>query len=512
MKQSLLRACFTALSVVALAGGVLLPARAAQSASPYLVLIVMDGFRPDYQRLAKMPILHALMARGISYDTAWAGHLESETPSGHATIATGVYPRKHSVIGFGWRNVRTGDYTYPASNVNAVKAGILSSIIESAGVPTISDLIHARSKRDSVVSISGEKYYASAAMGVGADYVFYGTMLDKRFRAVSIGPRQPPAFTHYSSVSVPNYAFSLQDGFAADLAVRMVRSLRPRALLLNLPATDIAGHYFGGPGDPKDMAPIVRGADAAIGKIVRLYKRLGIYKRTIFVVTSDHGMVANHHIVPIHPMYALIRKEPVVQLRQEYRESAGFIWLRDRQHARLLASGIVAKHYNGVEGALYKVPSGKGWKFVADAVTARKLPKPLLRAYLNLADTEACDAGPEIVLPYVENGTGLVGGHGSLAGAHGGLSWGSQHIPLVIAGPGVRHRTSHFPMKLVDLAPTVERLMGLPVPAGVDGVVLADALTHPHSGDARWQQSVYRDRWQDVVALRSHSAAQTHSR
>ena len=80
-----------------------LPALAAGQAH-YLCLIVLDGFRPDYLNLANMPAFHALASRGISYDRAWVGQLESETPTGHATIGTGSFPRHNGVIGFEWRD------------------------------------------------------------------------------------------------------------------------------------------------------------------------------------------------------------------------------------------------------------------------------------------------------------------------------------------------------------------------------------------------------------------------
>jgi arylsulfatase A-like enzyme len=64
-------------------------------------------------------------------------------------------------------------------------------------------------------------------------------------------------------------------------------------------------------------------------------------------------------------------------------------------------------------------------------------------------------------------------------GDHGGASWGSHAVPLIISGAGVRSgNASHFPARLVDLAPTFLRLLGVPFPA-LDGVVLADALAAP---------------------------------
>lgn len=481
----------------------------------YLVVIVMDGFRADYASLAPMHHLRALIAHGRSYDTAWVGHMESETPSGHATIATGVYPRKHSISGFGWRDVSTGQFTYAPTNLKLISEGYITRTMAQSGVPTISDVIHQRNRHDLTMAISGEKLWASAPLGAGADYVLYGKEVpygpakskQVRFRPQVVGPNLPPRSTGYLSVSAPDASFDYQDGFAARLASKLVTGLHPRALLLNLPGVDLAGHYYGGMSHPNDMRGPLREADGAIGVVVNTYKRLGIYNRTLFVVTADHGMAANRIVVPIHPMYNLVRAAPVSQLDQEYRISLGSIWLRDPEHAGLLAARITAKHFLGVEGALYKVTDSSGMHFLADAWTQSHIPASLLKAYLDLANTEASAAGPDVLLPYGEDTTGLPRGN-KFQGSHGGFSWGVQHIPLVLVGPGVRPGQSHFPAKLVDIAPTIERLLGLPVPSGVDGVVLSDAVQNPRGSDITAQNAVAAGRNADVNALRAHSRAQ----
>lgn len=472
----------------------------------------MDGFRPDYMTLAPMHHLRALMARGMSYDTAWVGQLEAETPTGHATIATGVYPRTHGVIGFGWRDMGSGQFTYMPTNFASIRAGDMTKRVEAGGVPSISDLVHARNKHDLAISISGEKLWASAPLGVGADYLLYGWENDKRksankFAPVAVG-NVPPARTHYMSVAAPDGAFAYQDDFAARLAVKLVSSLRPKALLLNLPAPDIAGHYFGGMARPKDMAEIVRGTDGAVGKVVDEYKRLGLLDKTVFLVTADHGMVPGYHRVPIHHIYDAVRKSGIAQLDQALQNSMGSIWIRDPSKAGALASTLAADHFPYVEAALYKVPDGTGWKFVAEPSTARKLSPALLQAYLDLANTEGSPSGADILLPYRENTNGLPKTH-KFSGMHGGFSWSSQHIPLIISGPGIRHGLSHFPAKLVDVAPTIERLVGLSIPKNVDGVVLSDAVSGATGEERAAQNAVGARRLADVRALQKHSADQS---
>jgi arylsulfatase A-like enzyme len=469
----------------------------------------MDGFRPDYLSLAPMHHLHALMAAGTYYDTAWDGELESTTPASHATIATGVYPRTHGVIGFGWRDTATGRFTYAPTNLDQLNAGYMEKTMTADGVPTLSDDMHAHNSKDVSIAISGEKYYAVATMGAGANYGVYGWLTNGKFRPEVVGPNTPPPSTHYTDITAPDSYFNLQDDFAASLAVRMVQTVRPRALLLNLPGTDEAGHYYGGMVDPEDMKSIIRSVDGALSKVIDEYKKLGIFKQTLFVVTADHGMVANKHIVPIHPMYSEFHKlAGTGQLDQEYRDSLGSIWLTQPSQGQMVAKGMESRHFPGVEGTLYKVPTAGGFAFRATAATKKAIPPALLRAYIHLADTEAGPSGADVLMPYEEDTMGFTTTNRKTWGKHGGFSWDSQHIPLIIEGPGVRHGVSHFPAQLIDIAPTIEHLMGWAVPPGVDGVVLQDAQTGARSTA---QTTAAATRLPDLTAIRTHSLAQTRA-
>jgi hypothetical protein len=218
-------------------------------------------------------------------------------------------------------------------------------------------------------------------------------------------------------------------------------------------------------------------------------------------------MVANRHIVPIHAMYAEFRKVMgTAQLNQEYRESLGAIWLTDPTQAQTVATAMAAKHFAGVEGALYKVHTGSTYAFKAVPSTVASLPKNVLTAYLDLANTEAGTSGADVLLPYREDTMGFTTKNRKTWGKHGGFSWFSQHIPLVIEGPGIRHGVSHFPAQLVDIAPTIESLMGWGPPPGVDGVVLSDAATGTEGAP---QLAVKQRRLTDLEAIRAHSESQT---
>jgi len=60
-----------------------------------------------------------------------------------------------------------------------------------------------------------------------------------------------------------------------------------------------------------------------------------------------------------------------------------------------------------------------------------------------------------------------------MLGRHGGADWGSQHVTMIFSGPGVKNGTSGHPARLTDIAPTIERFMGI-TPQARDGLVRHD--------------------------------------
>jgi arylsulfatase A-like enzyme len=72
----------------------------------------------------------------------------------------------------------------------------------------------------------------------------------------------------------------------------------------------------------------------------------------------------------------------------------------------------------------------------------------------------------------------LTADHGEEFLEHGHLAHGKQlfeesiRVPLVIVGPGVPRARRHDPAQLVDLLPTLGRMLGAPLPAGLPGVDL----------------------------------------
>ncbi|MDQ2741293.1 MAG: alkaline phosphatase family protein [Chloroflexota bacterium] len=453
------------------AGSTPMPAEAQVPVAQYLCLIVLDAFRPDYMSLAPMPSLSALMQSGASYDRAWVAQLESETPTGHATISTGAVPRRDGLIGFEWRDPTTGQEVLDGWSKGVI-AGNLERDLRQGGTSSIPLAVKADDPKAKVVALSSEKVYAADAMGGwAADYVLYhrrGTQND--LIPAALPNHTPPAdfFNHPNlQTHYPMHHFTDWDYLSAMLALAAIQQFKPKVLMVNMPGADVYGHPYGGPASPTIFKLVVGGLDRNIGRIVQAYKQAGIYEQTLFVITADHGMVPNDRFVA-----GSATKQAVSRAGGQYMFHTGGtcadIYLHNPPAAPNVAKSVAGMR--NVVAAYARDPVS----FIYERAAVGKIDVVLDDVYRFLLDTFAGPTSPDVVAPFRENtiGSQVRSAHGD----HGGLNWGAQHVPLILSGPGVRSgTTSQFPARLVDIAPTVLRLLGLTAP-GLDGIVLADAL------------------------------------
>jgi arylsulfatase A-like enzyme len=472
----------------------------------YLVLIVFDAFRPDYMSLAPMPILEGLIQSGTSYDSAWVGQLESETPVGHATLSTGSMPRHDGVIGFEWRDPKSLTESLDGWPPGVI-AGKMEADLKASGAHSIPELVKAANPKATVVTVSSEKVYAADALGgYAADYILYHQRVGskpERLVPVGVPGHQPPAEALASPAlrtALPMKNFTDWDYFSAQLALAAFDAYKPDVLMVNFPGGDVYGHPFGGPASPGIFSQIVAGLDRNLGRIVNAYKAAGIFDQTLFVIAADHGMVPNYHAVPGSSTKAATRAAGG-QYMFHTGGTAADIYLHNYWHAKAVAAGMLK--VPDVAAAYYAVnPHGAREYVAAPGMT---IDPALDAAYQYLLGTFAGPTSPDIVAPFRENTIGT--SSSTLHGDHGGVNWGAQHIPLILSGPGVPAGVlSHFPARLVDVAPTVLRLLNVPQ-TGMDGTVLADAMTDASADEVATQAALGARLTGYQQALIAHSEA-----
>ncbi|MDO8683426.1 MAG: alkaline phosphatase family protein [Armatimonadota bacterium] len=446
----------------------------------YLALIVIDAMRPDYMELAPTPILHKMREEGTYYDGSWVGYVINNTAPSHASISTGCYPKKHGIVGFRWKDPATGK-VYDPTEYHKVIKGELSRIASANNVPSIAQAVKAGGPAAIAVVSGGHKPYAAGPLALNS--ANYTVLLGGGGRNIDLGLPGPPneksETTFIQGQRPPDETLikiralkTRSDEWSIDAATIMLKNHKPRVLLINLPQVDGTGHSCGGIISPGAMRPTVERADRVIGRLIEDYKKLGIYDNTVFVVVGDHGMIPD-----VSPVSSKVMKDAIKKAGTEFLSSAGTgpIWIVDSSKAKDVAEAVMATKPEACSGGYYKIKLAEGKYEYRPAPTTEKTIDPKLdKTYRYLLSTAACANGPDLFFCSAE--MSKIPKNFPKKGKHYQISWGTQHIPIIMAGPGVKKGfVSKSPARLVDLAPTVLALVGIE-PKGMDGIVLADAL------------------------------------
>lgn len=500
--SSFLTACGTA---VATHTGVNSARRQGSDPPPkYLVMLIVDAGRPDYLNYTHLPNISALTKGGTVYERAWVGQLEAVTPACHASIGSGCFPsRDGGLLGFWWEDPATGT-TFNSVPLDGVDPDALSNLMANAGTPTMAEFLKRYDSRAKVYTASAQKFYAADAVGgQSADFVSYYREDDhQRWAPTGMPGRELPRdILDDQRMSRPMWAvrqpkyLGHQDALVGDLALEVVRKERPRVVILNLPEMDWpVAHIDGGPVAPSAVITLMENADRVLGKLMRQYRHLGIYDDTIWMLMGDHGVTPTQQWVNSWGIKNAVETgtgDTVVTLESH---TASLLWMAHPELAAAAANHIERSPDVAFVSGVYYLSAEKGVRYYRPAAnTAAATPPTLRKALQYLMSTMNGANAPHVVCVFPER-TGTLGAGGGRGvewlGDHGGTSWGSQAIPLVMAGPGIKSGfVSNYPARLVDVAPTAMRLLGVPYPK-VNGVVLSDAMTNPLPSDRSRQDKV----------------------
>ena len=522
MKRAILAAVIFAVAAVSLPLSTLAYHRAGRTivrtnthvpAPPYyLCLIVLDGARPGYLRTPNIPHVQALVARGTQFPNAWTGILESETPSGHAAISTGSEPRRDGIASFGW--VTANNVSVNLFDPAKIRAGAMEKVMLLAGVPTIAGLVHRQNPAAKVVALSGYKYYAADALGgPRADVIMYyasrpGGILAPTFIPGHLPP--PEVLTAPDLQGKNLQPLGMGDREAMKLAAATFDRMHQQVTLINLPEFDWPlGHLWGGPLAPHSVTSLMQSFDQDLGTLEESYRRAHVLKRTIFVLTADHGFTPIYRSVPEREIRDAVMAAGTRITRDTYHTGA-YLWLHDRSRAAA-AAGIIARlHIPYIQSVYYKQLVKGRYQYVNTA--AQFLTSGVAEANQYLLHTFLGPNGPDLAVLFTQGAVGSTDAQSTWKGDHGGADWQSQHIPLVISGPGFRRGyVSSYPARLIDIAPTVLSMMDVPH-SRMQGLALADAMKAPVAADVSAQHTMGLVLTPLVSALERESRLETAAR
>ena len=272
---------------------------------PPLVIVGIDGFRPDYLDRADVPVLRGLAERGVR-GAGLIPPFPSKTFPSFTTIATGLWPAHHGIVG------------------NTMDDPAIGRRF------TLADLDGRSDPRWWL----GEPIWAAAErQGRRASGMFWPG------DDVAIGGRRPSDWLRFDD-AYPHEARvdRVLEWFARPSAER------PALAMLYFSLVDAASHDDG-PHAPQALAAAAA-ADRLVGRLVTGLERRGLGGGVNLVVVSDHGMAETRldRVVVLDDLIdpaAVDVLETGPMLRVARRARVGPLGTRDPRHAARCASAAL---------------------------------------------------------------------------------------------------------------------------------------------------------------------------
>jgi len=403
----------------------------------HVVLITVDGFRPDFYLDSSW---HAYNIRALMKEGAHALGQNSVFPSmtypSHTTIVTGVQPAAHGVYfnNMFERDGATGKIYWNDSSIKK---------------PTIWQAV-----QNNKMKATALFWPVSANAPVSYNIPDIGSMGE----AVREQYSKPAGFLSTVKKEVFNGATSIEYGRdvnVAKIAAYVIKKDQPNLMTIHFFSVDHAEHMDGREGE--DVKAAIAVADSAVGIVVDALKAAGIWKNTAIIITGDHGFVTVKTTVKPN------------------------VWL-----AR---AGLLNDNKADWKAQFFTV-GGSAWLYLrnkADSATLQQV-RQLLNAlpaeekkYFRIIDRPALDAAganPEVALALTgENNASLIGAYQGDAivsgkgGAHGYFpDFFEIRTGFVAHGPGVIKGAVITEMNERDLAPIMAKLLGIPFPSAAGSI------------------------------------------
>lgn len=427
-----------------------------------VVLIVVDGLRPDQVTAGAMPRLYALGQRGAVFAAHHAA-VPTVTRVNAPTMATGSYPETHGLLG----NTVYSARTFPARGVSTSDHTELEAMAAAEGplltATTLGQALEQAGKRLVVYSAgsSGSAYLLSHPLGsrgavVNPEMTRPDAIAAAVTAAVGPGPKE----------SVPN---TPRNRWIVDAW----RALAPSAL-----TADVTAFWFADPDatahatglGSQETAGALASVDTEIGRIEDVLRSRGELASTAIVVTSDHGFSTHTGDFRLAAAVAPFA-EPLPDGSSDLVVTEGAINARRPLSPERLAALVEALQARPEVGAIFTAPApgGSGEGVVPGTLAFTLAHWQHARSGVALVSGNWTGAANAAGVAGSTTQTGVAG--------HGTTSPYDIHNTLIIAGPNlVRIGQSRLPTSNADLAPTMLAMLGVPVPASMTGRLLYELI------------------------------------
>ncbi len=456
---------------VALAAMLVAAGCAQETQRDKVIILVVDGLRPDYVTAEIMPNLNALAesgVRGLAHHAVFPTVTRVNGPS----IVTGRNPGGHGLLGNtyylpGVDSTRTLDMS-DAADLRLIDQATGGRLLTA---PTIGEML----AEQGLTFFAASSGSTGSAMllnhrGAGAGLVHHElTIPDSLGRVVAevLGP-------------VPEVPFGAS---SVPLVTRAIDAL----LLIGLDRADadVAAAWLTEPdgtahargiGAPETLE-VLAGVDAEIARLIDGLEARGLRERTNILVTSDHGFTT--YVGSTSLTNLLVQAGLKESVRSTDVVVAGYaIWVRRGGEQRTRRIVELLQRTDWVGPVFMRAGA-------ADPDQGR-LPGTLSFGVIGWDHERSADI---LISPQWTDEENEFGYRGTVlspgTAGHGSASPWDIRATFVAAGPAIKSGVaSDIPTGNVDLTPTALRLVGAEIPAGLDGRVLEEVLVggpHPAS-------------------------------
>jgi hypothetical protein len=507
------------------------PEGAAVAPPTLAILIVIDQLRPDlldrYDHLF-VGGLRRLLDEGYRFENATHDHALTATGPGHATLATGVYPTRHGIVGNSWSEFIEGEWR-PIYSVEDLDRPILgypqlpgrsSANIDRPGLP---DWIMDHDARSRVVSISKKDRAAIALAAKAEGEVYWLADEGGEFITSDFYHSEYPEWVEefntttmpllYSDTvwesRIPPEALSLTRPDTSEFESDGMHSAFPHLARETVDVTDPgAMNHWRFRFTPFPDRAVVSLALEAI-KELQLGRRESVDYLGISLSQTD---LVGHIFGPLsrEQLDNLLRLDLELGRFFSFLDEAvgpgGWVVALSADHGvmdvpeHLVDSGVyAARMTRGDRRELQRYIQGTLDSLDADdapgnAVKAALMTRQLIAAAYTFAEVEGgmpvdsfqvffahSHSRTRVVAPAGKAGVYVrfepnVLASSTDAASHGTPYYYDRHVPLIFLGGTIGPGVSAVPVASVDVAPTLAWLTGTPAPDDLDGRVLESVL------------------------------------
>lgn len=433
------------------------------SAARKQLLVIFDGLRPDYVTPEVMPNLYAFGQRGIVFSNHHSV-FPTVTRVNTSSISTGSYPERHGLLGNTvffpaidpTKFLDTSDRTQMV-RVNASTNGNLLM------ATTMGQALQATGRTLLVVSAgsTGSSFLLNHKVSGGAilhmDYALPESL--NQVVTDQLGPLPKNS---------PSEALNRR---AVDLLFKVgLPRLDPTVTILWFTDPDTTAHEKG-IGDPETVE-CLRKADAEFKRVEDGLAALGQLNAYDIWVTSDHGFTTHTGGAPLQDLLKPFARPMPDGTPRIATGGDGAIYVRDHDKADIARIVETLQKAPRV-GPIFTAGASRG---SFDGWAPGTLSFDVIRwTHERSGDIMFSPNWTDDTNAHGFRGTTSAGG---VAG-HGSASPFDVHNTLMAAGPDLK-RTSQIatPTANVDLAPTFLTMLGVPVPASMEGRVLSEAFVN----------------------------------